>query len=263
MQNGWIKIYRKMMDKGFYKNSKYVHLWVHLLLEATHKPKEVLWNGKTFILQPGQFITGRKKLAGKTKINQNSVERILNYFKNEHQIEQQTTNKNRLITILKWERYQGNEQLNEQQVSNKRATSEQQVSTNKKEDKNVKNEKKKNKELFVGNQNHFRLTNLLKDLMLQNDPKAKIPKDITKWVDPIEKLERIDKRTAGEIEAVIRFSQEDDFWKANILSTEKLRKQFPQLMLKAKQNFGGLSGKMRRSLQAIMEVPLEGGDDES
>jgi len=141
MRDGWIKLHRRLQDKGFYKNSKYVHLWIHLLLKANHKPQEIMWDGKTFILQPGQFITGRKKIAEKTRINRSSVERILNYFKNEHQIEQQKTTKGRLITILKWKRYQGDEQQNEQQVSNKRATSEQQVSTNKK-DKNVKNVKK-------------------------------------------------------------------------------------------------------------------------
>ena len=118
------------------------------------------------------------------------------------------------------------------------------------------------KELFVGNQEHFRLTNLLKDLILQNDPKAKVPEDITKWVGSIEKLERIDKRTPEEIEAVIRWCQEDDFWQANILSTKKLRKQFPQLMLKRRQNFGGLSGKMRRSLTTIANLDLPGGDDD-
>jgi len=136
-----------LQDKGFYKNSKYVHLWMHILLKATHKPMEVMWNGKTLILNSGQFITGRKKLEEETKIKEHSVDRILNYFKNEHQIEQQTTNQNRLITILKWERYQGDEQRNEQPVSNKRATSEQPVSTNK-NNKNVKNEK--NKEVVVG-----------------------------------------------------------------------------------------------------------------
>ena len=114
---------------------------------------------------------------------------------------------------------------------------------------------------YVANQNHLRLVILLKNLILQNDPKAKVPKDITKWVDPIDKLERLDHRSIEEIEVVIRWCQADDFWHSNILSTKKLREKFPQLLLQAKRNAGGLSGKMKRTLQTIMDVKLTGGEE--
>ena len=128
------------MDKGFYKNSKYVHLWLHLLLKANHEETEFVWNGKTQIIKPGEFITGRKILAEETKINETSVERILSFFENEHQIGQQKTTKHRLITITKWKDYQASEQQSGQQADNKRTTNEQQTDTNKKL-KNDKNEK--------------------------------------------------------------------------------------------------------------------------
>ena len=114
----------------------------------------------------------------------------------------------------------------------------------------------KKEEPLVANQNHLRLVVLLKTLMLQNDPKATIPKDITKWIDPIDKLERIDGRSQEEIAGVIKFSQADDFWKANILSTNNLRKHFGQLLLKARKNASsvGLTDKNRRSLIAINKI---------
>ena len=144
MNNGWVKMYRKILNKGWYKKSHYVHLWNHLLLKANHQDNEFWFNGKNMIVKKGQFITGRKKLNMETGINESKIERILKFFeKNEHQIEQQKTNKNRLITILNWNEYQSIEQQIEQQVNNKRTTTEQQVNTNKKEKKeeNVKNEK--------------------------------------------------------------------------------------------------------------------------
>lgn len=52
------------------------------------------------------------------------------------QIEQQTSTKNRLITIINWNEYQQSEQQIEQQVNSNRTTSEQQVNTNK-NDNNV------------------------------------------------------------------------------------------------------------------------------
>ena len=79
-------------------------------------------------MNPGELITNRNEIAGELQIDRNKVERVLKAFENEQQIEQQTTNKNRLISILNWNKYQLSEQQDEQQVSNKRATSEQQVS---------------------------------------------------------------------------------------------------------------------------------------
>lgn len=97
--------------------------------------------GEKITLKPGQLITGRKVLSSELKIDENKVTRILKTFENEQQIEQQTSNKNRLITIVSWDVYQKGEQRNNQQVNNKRTTDEQQVNTNK-NNKNIKDIKK-------------------------------------------------------------------------------------------------------------------------
>jgi len=81
------------------------------------------------------------------------------------------------------------------------------------------------------------LTNLIVELIKKNDSKAKVPKENTpqfdKWCDHIRLCRERDKRTETEIERAIRFSQEDEFWKANILSTAKLRAKLPQLLHQA------------------------------
>ena len=136
---GWIKVHRKLKDKGWYKNSNKVHLWIELLLRAAHEKREFMFNGENIELNPGQLITGRKSLAESTGIKESTVERILTFFeKTEHQIEQQKSNRNRLITILTWSEYQSTEHLNGQQADNKRTTGGQQADTN----KNKKNLKK-------------------------------------------------------------------------------------------------------------------------
>jgi DNA-binding transcriptional regulator YhcF (GntR family) len=109
-----------------------------LLLNATHKEYEALFRGRSIKLQPGQLITGRRSIAAFLKINENKVQRILKLLKNEHLIEQQACNRNRLITILSWNKYQKTEQQNKQQVNNRRTTGEQQVNTNN-NDNNVNN----------------------------------------------------------------------------------------------------------------------------
>jgi flagellar motor switch/type III secretory pathway protein FliN len=142
--DGWVKIYRKLQDKGYYTKPEYTLLWLHFLFKASHQETEFLFNDKIIHLQPGQFITGRKKLSEETGIEESKVERICKVFKNEQQIEQQTFTKYRIITICNWTEYQGSEQQNEQPVNNKRTTDEQQMNTYKnvkkeKNDKNVKN----------------------------------------------------------------------------------------------------------------------------
>ena len=114
---GWIKIYRSLSNKGWYKKSDYVHLWINILIKATHRGIEFMFNGENVKLSAGQFITGRKKLSEETGISESKIERILKFFEeNEQQIEQQKTNRNRLITVLNWDLYQVTEQQSEQPV---------------------------------------------------------------------------------------------------------------------------------------------------
>jgi len=68
-EQGWISIHRKIQEKGWYKDSHYVHLWLHIIMKCNHKGKEFLWNGEIKKIERGQFITGRKALAEETGIN--------------------------------------------------------------------------------------------------------------------------------------------------------------------------------------------------
>lgn len=138
--NGFVKLYRKILDNPILcKDSDYFTVWIYLLLSATHVEHDILFKNERITLKPGQLITGRKIIADKFKIDENKVQRILKNLEKQHQIEQQTSSQNRLITIINWNEYQMRQQ-NEQQVNNKRTTTEQQVNTNKNV-KNIKNDK--------------------------------------------------------------------------------------------------------------------------
>ena len=87
------------------------------------------------------------------------------------------------------------------------------------------------------------LASQLKFRILQNIPKFKThPGQDRNWALEADRMMRLDGRTASEIRDLIEWSQNDMFWRANILSMKKLRKQFDQLT--AKKNVdrkGGLS----------------------
>ena len=136
MNGGHISIHRKLMDAFFYKDSRYLHLWLHLLLKANWKDNEILFQGKVLTIKRGQFLTSRKQLAKETGINESKVERILKTFKIEQQIEQQNMFTSRLITIVRYEEYQ----IVNSKVNSERTASEQQMNTTNKD----KKDKKKN-----------------------------------------------------------------------------------------------------------------------
>ena len=86
-------------------------------------------------------------------------------------------------------------------------------------------------DIFNENSVELKLSSLLLNLILKNNPKFKKP-NLQKWCTHIARAIRIDKRTPDELRKVIIWCQQDDFWKANILSTSKLRKQFDKLWIK-------------------------------
>ena len=138
--NGYIKSYRKIEENPIVcKDNDFFRVWYYLLHNATHKEREVLFDNKKIILKPGQLITGREVISAKCNISSSKVQRILKSFENEQQIEQQTTNKNRLISILNWEHYQESEQQIEQRMNNNWTTNEQQMNTNKNDNNEINN----------------------------------------------------------------------------------------------------------------------------
>jgi hypothetical protein len=133
--NGWIKLYRKLLDNPICNKPAWLSLWIHLLLLANHdNGSKFVWNGKEIELKAGQFVTGREVLSRKTGIPESTIEDRLSFLENSLQIRQQKFNKYRLITIVKWKEYQ--------ETDNKPTTNRQQTDTF----KNVKNIRSKEEE---------------------------------------------------------------------------------------------------------------------
>jgi len=140
-EQGWIKTWRKLQQWEWYQDSQMVHFWIHCLLSANHKNKN--WQGVELL--PGQFISGRLKLASETGLSEQTIRTCINRLKSTGELTSKSTNKFTVYTIVNWKLYQPkdnstNQQIN--QMSNQQSTSNQpainqQLTTN----KNVKNEK--------------------------------------------------------------------------------------------------------------------------
>ena len=89
---------------------------------------------------------------------------------------------------------------------------------------------------FAEDSVEMKLALYLFDKIQQNNPEHV---DLTesqkqKWADHIRLMIERDKRTPRQIHNMIDWCQADDFWKQNILSTAKLRKQYDTMQPKAK-----------------------------
>lgn len=154
---GWIKLHRKIRANAIFNNHQLYRLWTICLLTATHKRREQIVGNQTVLLSPGQFVTGRFELHSeynnglkkKDQVSEYTVWRWLISLEKGGFLSIKTSNKFSVVTIDNWGVYQGSddehEHQNEQQVSNRCTTNEQQVSTNKNV-KNKENEKKDEKD---------------------------------------------------------------------------------------------------------------------
>lgn len=132
---GWIKIHRKLITWEWYTDSKMVHLFLHLLLSANHKPNQ--WQGIN--VERGQLITGRIKLSVATGISEQSIRTCLLKLEKTKELTIKTTNRNSIITLLNYDSYQINDEI-KKELTNNQPTINQQSTTNKNDNKEKKKE---------------------------------------------------------------------------------------------------------------------------
>ena len=135
--NGWIKLYRCLLEDAVCQKSAYFHLWVTLLLMAAHKDREFIFNNEIHTLRPGQLITGRHKLSKLTGLHGSTIQRALKCFEKAHKIDQRANTKYTLITIKNWDYFQSI-QTGDQPAINEQSATDQPAITYK-NDKNEKN----------------------------------------------------------------------------------------------------------------------------
>lgn len=104
-----------------------------------------------------------------------------------------------------------------------------------KNEKNVKNEKNINTSRLKYEICDMENAEFLYKEILANNSDAKKP-NLEKWANEFRLIRERDKRTDKQIKYLIKWSQQDSFWKTNILSPSSLRKQFDRLVTKIKSD---------------------------
>ena len=127
---GWIKIHRKLLEWEWYNDTNTFRLFIHFLLKANHKDK----NYRGLKIKRGFLITGFDLLSRETGLSIQQIRTAIKKLKSTNEITIKTSSQGSVIQIVKYDNYQvaTSGATNEQQTSNKRATT----------NKNEKNEKK-------------------------------------------------------------------------------------------------------------------------
>ena len=100
--NGYVKLFRKMVDWEWYGDPNTKAVFLHLLLTANYK--RTRYRGVT--LKPGQTVIGRKALAEELGMSEQNVRTSLNHLKSTNEITIKSTNRFSIVTIVNWESYQ-------------------------------------------------------------------------------------------------------------------------------------------------------------
>lgn len=282
MGRGYIKLYRQSLDNGWLRQGDLWRFWCWCLLKAYHKPQTVTIGLQRVDIKVGQFPFGRKVAAEELKMSEQTVRTLLSKLVEWQNLTISSTSKFSVVTVVNWESYQGedskstinqptnlktgvkiNHQTNQQktpsnsdrggllgdggiesnQQSNQQLTNKPQKSTTINNVKNVKKVKNPAK-FFAEDSPELKLAKFLWEEMKKRGCEDKKP-DLQKWAINIDYLLRLDKREPRRIAEVIRWCQQDEFWKKNIRSTNKLRTQWAALvdeMKSGKDNSGRQTG---------------------
>ena len=118
--SGYISLHRKLLDWEWYNDNNTKILFIHCLLKANWEDKN--WQG--ILIKRGSFITSIETLSNELNLTFQNIRTSLSKLEKTNEILKISTNKNTLLTLVKYDDYQNIEvkATNEQQTTNKQLT---------------------------------------------------------------------------------------------------------------------------------------------
>lgn len=130
--SGFIKLHRQLLEWEWFTDVNVNQLFTYCLLKANYKDSN--WRG--IDVKKGEFITSLESLSLETGLSVQQIKTALKKLIATNNLTSTATNKNRLITVVNYSKFQSNiEGLATSQVTSQQQTTNKQVTT----DKNIKN----------------------------------------------------------------------------------------------------------------------------
>ncbi len=141
--SNYVKISRKILEWGWYRDEHTKSLFLHCLLKANWKDGEF----KGIVIKRGQFATSIPKLQVELELTSNEVRTAIKHLKSTGEITVRSYSKFSVITVVKYDSYQCESQA-ESQADNSHTTDKAQpinsLLTTIEEGKKNKKERKEN-----------------------------------------------------------------------------------------------------------------------
>lgn len=110
LREGFVMVYRKLIDWEWYDDKNTLVVFLHLLLTVNYEPKQ--WHGRT--IERGQRVVGREALAMETHLSVQNVRTALKHLISTNEITIKSTKEFSLITLNNFDKYQPcNQQFNQ------------------------------------------------------------------------------------------------------------------------------------------------------
>ena len=108
MKQGWIKLHRRLLDDEVWKelNSNQKVVMITILLKANHEEKIWNFNGETYAVNPGEFVTSLKSIAEEAGVTVDMVRHTIKKLEECWFLISESNNRNRKIKVINWEKYQ-------------------------------------------------------------------------------------------------------------------------------------------------------------
>ena len=216
-QQGWVKFYREWLDNPYIcKDGDHMAVWMYLMLNATHKEKQVNFGKQVVTLKAGQLLISKRGMSEELQINRQKINRIFSSFESVSLIVSQSNMHQTLVTIESWASYQNESvSLNVQQVCHNCVTNQE---TENEKEKRSKREKDKEKEINKNEKNErIYIPPYIPPLGEMDDEFSPLSeKDLDRWleeddgIDDWDKMQLYYKQLQGRQPLAVS-SQQDSF----------------------------------------------------
>ncbi|MCU6603787.1 Replication protein O [Peribacillus frigoritolerans] len=231
-------MHRKIQTHWLYEEERVFskfEAWIDILLMVNHEPKKILFDGDFIEVQKGQRITSIRQLGEKWKWSRTKVSDFIKLLEQDGMITTVKDSRKTLLTVVNYGFYQ-NEDI-EKRHSN---DTEKPLKSTNNNDNNENNENKSKNtsrqdqvKKYKFDEKQMALAELLWKYVQQNVPSQPKP-NLKSWANTFRLMMERDEISGKDIQEIIIWATNHHFWFKNILSADKLRKQFSRLSIEMK-----------------------------
>jgi len=138
--SGWIKLHRSLLNWEWYDDKNATRLLVHLLVSVNYEDKK--WKG--IVITAGSMVLSWETLSKEIGLSSAQCRTAMTKLENSGEVTRHITNKYQLVTLVKWEEMQSNDNQIAGNLAGKSQADNKQIATTKeiKENKESKEERR-------------------------------------------------------------------------------------------------------------------------